>query len=536
MAAPATLASLRHRLAHIDNEIERTELKLCRLATSREYVVSELKKIAYPGILTLPRELTEEIFVQVVTRLRIGGPKPELGPLILASVCRAWRRIALSHSAIWCKLVLAQKQKPTYPLLGHPDSCVCYSLERARKLAVILPIIIGYAARWTRFEWFGGEGDNIAPLFRRYSPALTNLRELLLDEALDSDITFFDNAPALRNVSLFTFAFGDVLPWAQITTLCCAWLDVHSAFEILEQTINVEDLTLLLVRYDDADTLEPPDTLTLRSVSRLSVDLDDNDTDMAGLDQLILPCLQHLEVRFCPATREWCADKIVLFLKASKCALLSLSIENTTTDCVIRLLRRTPALVELKIQQLLGFRPGRIISHIISSARRGRLTSLRILRVEVEAMEMPYNEISQLVDALKAREQGDWWSGDECDDTEDSDGDGESKESDSQGEDNDDEDASSSSSVSGSSDTSLNRKIRTCPARRHLQLREVSFFVEAIPSVEESKELRKLAGMGHDEWPLDCDFSIVGPHNIGIQSMAHPVGSLSKRVEMPRHV
>jgi hypothetical protein len=62
----------------------------------------------------LPTEITAEVFLQYVDRGLIGGTDPNIphapawtepyGPLLLASVCRAWKDIALALCPIWSTL------------------------------------------------------------------------------------------------------------------------------------------------------------------------------------------------------------------------------------------------------------------------------------------------------------------------------------------------------------------------------------------------------------------------------------------------
>ncbi|KAJ7139224.1 hypothetical protein C8R44DRAFT_975122, partial [Mycena epipterygia] len=85
--------------------------KLDQLAMSRKPIVVALDSImsqtSIPLVLTLPPEITAEIFIHDAAGphdLHENGPLPR--PLLLASICREWRHIALNSSlpSIWAKI------------------------------------------------------------------------------------------------------------------------------------------------------------------------------------------------------------------------------------------------------------------------------------------------------------------------------------------------------------------------------------------------------------------------------------------------
>ncbi|KAJ7263002.1 hypothetical protein C8J57DRAFT_1001417, partial [Mycena rebaudengoi] len=64
--------------------------------------------IVYP-VLTLPSETTAEIFMHYLGNFSVIAYDHALKaypPLLLASVCREWRRVALSFPRLWATLSL----------------------------------------------------------------------------------------------------------------------------------------------------------------------------------------------------------------------------------------------------------------------------------------------------------------------------------------------------------------------------------------------------------------------------------------------
>ncbi|KAJ6615600.1 hypothetical protein B0H10DRAFT_2040144 [Mycena sp. CBHHK59/15] len=97
---------LRIRLADLNLAIKAQEEVLAKLRENRRDIQSQLDSVIYP-ILTLPNEITSEIFMH---RVALSPPdEPTIrsfSPVLLLSICRAWRDIALSTPALWTTLYL----------------------------------------------------------------------------------------------------------------------------------------------------------------------------------------------------------------------------------------------------------------------------------------------------------------------------------------------------------------------------------------------------------------------------------------------
>ena len=93
---------LRSRLVDIDAQRAETHAKIAELradlavlAKARGQVVEDLKSVTYP-ILTIPPEITTQIFEHYVDVMAEEWASVEAAPNVLTHVCRAWRRIALA--------------------------------------------------------------------------------------------------------------------------------------------------------------------------------------------------------------------------------------------------------------------------------------------------------------------------------------------------------------------------------------------------------------------------------------------------------
>ncbi|KAJ7241350.1 hypothetical protein B0H12DRAFT_1024223, partial [Mycena haematopus] len=94
------LHELRRRLADLEATISHHESILQELKQQRSSILSELNLVVYP-VLTLPPEITAQIFLWCVdVELRLLQT-PSVAPLLLTQICRDWRALALSTPALW---------------------------------------------------------------------------------------------------------------------------------------------------------------------------------------------------------------------------------------------------------------------------------------------------------------------------------------------------------------------------------------------------------------------------------------------------
>ncbi|KAK6984001.1 hypothetical protein R3P38DRAFT_3108764 [Favolaschia claudopus] len=101
-AAPSP-QQLRTALAEVRSQILLYKRLLAALEEDEEDLETRLAKVVYP-VLNLPFEVTADIFIRC---LPVGGPvtpTSSTAPLALSHVCRQWRDVALSTTALWDSL------------------------------------------------------------------------------------------------------------------------------------------------------------------------------------------------------------------------------------------------------------------------------------------------------------------------------------------------------------------------------------------------------------------------------------------------
>ncbi|KAJ6615623.1 hypothetical protein B0H10DRAFT_2040310 [Mycena sp. CBHHK59/15] len=239
-------------------------------------------------------------------------------------VCRAWREIALSNSALWDTPRLAvDKYHHTFPHVGfNPPTLTNFLMSWIRR-AGDRPISL--SLRGNEQTCFGRYQSYFVPFMVRIAPRVRSL-ELhvvgglqfgpeetvhwpLLEEItigkvearhLQPDFKTFVNAPQLRRLHLMDgvnpFYTCANVPWGQLTVFSGEFGDL-GCLSFLRQAVNLVECSLFFVDMDesmgaDLSMLSLPCLQILQLVERGS-----GWGPLASvLDCLILPALQDLEV------------------------------------------------------------------------------------------------------------------------------------------------------------------------------------------------------------------------------------------------
>ncbi|KAJ7262977.1 hypothetical protein C8J57DRAFT_988144, partial [Mycena rebaudengoi] len=96
------------QLAKIGEKTTALQSKLQLLSEQRQSILRQLDVVVYP-VLSLPSDVTAEIFMHYLGNFPVITYDDALQaypPLLLASVCREWRRVALSFPRLWATLSL----------------------------------------------------------------------------------------------------------------------------------------------------------------------------------------------------------------------------------------------------------------------------------------------------------------------------------------------------------------------------------------------------------------------------------------------
>ncbi|KAJ7649567.1 hypothetical protein DFH06DRAFT_1208516 [Mycena polygramma] len=271
---------VRVRLAEIDAEMKELYARLDSLSISRETISNALQSIFYP-VLTIPPEIIAEIFKHCVDSAAPGVKQS----LVIASVCRAWRHIALDLRPLWTRLRVplsdgknwrdrdfnsdrgkimecwARRAGGCYPLSVDTTTAVQYISEAPTPdhvFGVLGPYCSHVDTLTCRIQTPNPlRGVPLSNDIRGRIPLLRVLN-IYVDTNRIGDwrpLLSFAEAPRLRELTLSAYACVSMperlkLPWGQLTHLTCSELYIDMCTEIPHLTPHLKTFTSLNRRFN----------------------------------------------------------------------------------------------------------------------------------------------------------------------------------------------------------------------------------------------------------------------------------------------
>ncbi|KAJ7659307.1 hypothetical protein DFH06DRAFT_1472681, partial [Mycena polygramma] len=287
------------RISAIQAEISHLRDSIRALRAERKLVEQRLNSYRYP-ILTLPNELTSEIFIHSLPTYPCCPPLTGKGsPSMLTLICRKWRDIALSTPALWRAILLENSNLDLVKAWLARSGCFPLSLRSYDESCdnATLEAIIPHRARWEHVSlefWYARE-----PLPAIDGP-FPQLRELEIhisaphNAAIDFLPAFID-VPKLTAVTLWDFVYpADLLPWSQLTSLILIAKSPSQCSQILRQTPNLVHCELML-RCEDV----PQPDVHLAHLKRLILGChycEGDDPETEYLHSFVVPALCSLQI------------------------------------------------------------------------------------------------------------------------------------------------------------------------------------------------------------------------------------------------
>ncbi|KAJ7062314.1 hypothetical protein C8F01DRAFT_127852 [Mycena amicta] len=230
-AHTASPSYLRSRLTELEVELATLEERIQLVRTEHSTVAQTLDSIIYP-ILTVPTEIIDEIFISYIDSPRLGDVERQDGPLVLASVCRAWRTIVLSRKERWTSLhiVLPRRGCPISLILRTMASWIANAGDRLIDLDItahasanrnaLFAELPQYSTRLRSLSFQLGSCPEESFPNDALHGRFPHLEKLAIEDTMTGGCSAFEIAPLLRHVELRTLSYQDVmLPWDQIEHL-----------------------------------------------------------------------------------------------------------------------------------------------------------------------------------------------------------------------------------------------------------------------------------------------------------------------------
>ncbi|KAF8153576.1 hypothetical protein K438DRAFT_1987541 [Mycena galopus ATCC 62051] len=298
---------------------------------------ARLDAYKYP-VLTLPNEITSEIFIHFVPGY--PHPPPLVGtdsPTTLTAVCRKWREVAHAIPALWRAIwfgnwgIPYERENQIFDAWLQRCGSRPLSVKiQNRRGGIIyperIPVILAQRARWEHLR--------LVPLFeysfRTINGPMPLLRYLELEfSGSHSGGPAFRDVPQLREVVLKGYEATHVaLPWEQLTSLTIANAIPRPCLAILQQTVNLVKCRLLDTNGLSDQYLYPPPNVTLPRLESLEFETSNGrrPTSAIGfLDAFIVPALCRFRVKE-GSLGPHPIDYLTSFISRSGCTLAKLHI------------------------------------------------------------------------------------------------------------------------------------------------------------------------------------------------------------------
>ncbi|KAJ6520882.1 hypothetical protein DFH09DRAFT_1287338, partial [Mycena vulgaris] len=279
-------SNLRTRLNELDQEIPQLKLQLKELERERSEIFASL---TFPT-LTLPVEITSEIFMHRILGKAPPIPRSSEAPLLLTRICRQWRETAISTPRLWTTfsfpadapqseardylinywLSLSPHQPLSIDLHVEADDPDTHHRDVSKSIQACLGLVGKYSSRWRDVRLclkpsalqhssisFPAEGF---PLLEHLA---IGVEEDIDDHFDHGRIDFFGNAPRLRSVEIVLDMWGSIdiqlftFPWSQLTNFTGTAFSAQECVFVLERTPALVDCTFLSCQRGGTQSLPP---------------------------------------------------------------------------------------------------------------------------------------------------------------------------------------------------------------------------------------------------------------------------------------
>ena len=182
--------------------------------------------------------------------------KLDKAPLLLGSVCRRWRAIALSTPRLWTTFGLTLRPKYLkYDVLlaktwlGRSGTCPLFIMLNSKghyqnTMRPLMQVFLRYCERWSDIHLCIPQS-----VMRALSSAknrLPRLQRLFIYGSANEPINTFENTPQLHHLHLSVCITPSMIkiPWNQLQYFDTKWRNIGSCLKLLQLTPNLEECTV----------------------------------------------------------------------------------------------------------------------------------------------------------------------------------------------------------------------------------------------------------------------------------------------------
>ncbi|KAF7356853.1 hypothetical protein MVEN_01021000 [Mycena venus] len=323
--------------------------------------------------LTLPPEITSEIFLHCLPDADFIEPDVSSAPLVLCRICREWKRIALGTAGLWASLYIdlawfytqgavqeeeeeEEEEREGFESPELLDLPVFFRdwISNARNMPLSLHVEDDPARDsdlpedevQSLFQMIGQRSAQWQKIVLRVSPAYFGL-------VCPSDSLAFRSLKhlAVPNARLPETPWMLDIPWNQLTVFRSEQISVSECVHILRNGPSLLSLTVHLCResYPVPVTALPPLNLQILEITETSTEL----LTLTLVQHLTLPDLQKLALKFdTPRHTHRDLSRLIAFASRSSFPLqhLTLCLVPVPEALLIQCLHAFPSVTGLRLQ------------------------------------------------------------------------------------------------------------------------------------------------------------------------------------------
>ncbi|KAG1738500.1 hypothetical protein EDB19DRAFT_894235 [Suillus lakei] len=349
----AVITERKEQLDAVLHEISDLETVMDSIQNLRQQLVGEKEKIIksinlhkslVSALWRLPTEVLSHIFRHCLPEIRefnrLKKPSVLEAPILLTTVCRRWREVAVTMPSLWCRLAVSVDREGRWKRL-----IFCYKLWLKRSRGCPLSLAFyscNCAYDWTKILCFlhphinqisslcidlDYDEDQAKPILDVLGPALQELT-IFAWEASDPDLVrSILRLSTLRSLQTLGPSFDVELlslfnpVWARLTNITINMDESDTVLHLLRLAPNLCSVHMIVL-IDEITDLELFTHTKLQSL-RITCEEDFRSTSRLSqvFDALSLPNLRIFEVSGEPP---WPHEKFKAFLTRSNCPLETL--------------------------------------------------------------------------------------------------------------------------------------------------------------------------------------------------------------------
>lgn len=261
-----------------------------------------------------PTEILSEVFLYCLPQDEYLCPTPQVAPLLLTTICRRWREVAVGLPSLWCRLQMKAEHD------NWEKRALCYNLWLKRSGGCPLSLRLECHTNWSELQ----------SLLQPYIQQISSLKFDFF--ACDGRAFVMEGAVNLRRFDMTSLLYSrkdlDCFTdsaWARLTHVEINVNGLDAFPRILHLCPNLSSVVMIGI-LDPIQTPEPVTHVNLQSL-RMSGDVFLSSAGALGLfDVLTLPNLRVVEA--CNIG-PWPHEEFKAFLMRSQCPLESLIFGNS---------------------------------------------------------------------------------------------------------------------------------------------------------------------------------------------------------------